>query len=140
MNFLQYLTLECIFFFFFKSKIYWFQNLVTYNIFHQIMSLKILILIFFIENKVHTHSYNPLLNRYTSLKVQFYYVNNSNCISVLWITLYIQSITHIWVQTIKKLLQLSCSFQLHFIICRNYACVIQFGIAHYAFTPHLSSL
>lgn len=80
------------------------------------------------------------MNRYTSLKVQIYYENHFNYISVLWITLYIQSITDIWVQTIKKLLQLSCSFQLHFIICRNYACDVQFGGAHYAFTPHLSSL
>jgi hypothetical protein len=56
-------------FLFFKSKIYWFSNLVTYNIFHQIMSLKIKINFFFIENKVHVHSCNPFMNRYTSLNV-----------------------------------------------------------------------
>jgi hypothetical protein len=40
----------------------------------------------------------------------------------------------------KKIITIIISFQLHFIICKNYAYDVQFGIAHYAFTPHLSSL
>jgi hypothetical protein len=78
------------------------------------------------------------------LKFQKHYATDSNCKNVLYISLHIWTTIHIWVQTIKYSIQLSCSFLLNFISWKNNVCDFHFGTTHYAFirkwTNHLSTL